>query len=220
MIVAQVSFAGQTRPVSCHNPLPDLEAGEACLVDLGGRTQVGRVLRVALDLGWEENAPLPKVLRRATPEDEKSESEQDQRRSLWLQTARQQAEDLGLIMRFLRCDPHPSGKKATFYFTAEGRVDFRQLVRDLARLLKARVEMRQIGVRDAAIHQGGVGHCGQPLCCSRWLPGFSPVSMKMAKAQGLPVNPLKISGQCGRLMCCLRYELDPETAGKAERGED
>lgn len=220
MIVAQVSLAGQARPLSCVSPLADIEAGEPCLVDLGGRTQVGRVLRVSLDLGWDDGASLPRILRRATAEDEEGEAYQDSRRFEWLQIARQQAEELGLVMRFLRCDPHPSGKKATFFFTAEGRVDFRQLVRDLARILKARIEMRQIGVRDAAIHQGGVGHCGQPLCCARWLPGFAPVSMKMAKAQGLPVNPLKISGQCGRLMCCLRYEIEPGAAGKEEGGED
>jgi cell fate regulator YaaT (PSP1 superfamily) len=98
--------------------------------------------------------------------------------------------------------------KTIFFFTAEGRVDFRQLIRDLAANLRHRIEMKQVGVRDEAKVIGGFGICGETLCCSSWLPSFTPVTIKMAKNQGLPLNPSKISGVCGRLMCCLQYEHD------------
>ena len=96
--------------------------------------------------------------------------------------------------------------KVIFYFTADGRVDFRELVKDLASVFKMRIELRQIGVRDEAKMLGGIGNCGKGLCCHTWLPDFDPVSIKMAKVQGLSLNPTKISGICGRLMCCLKYE--------------
>ena len=96
--------------------------------------------------------------------------------------------------------------KALFYFTADGRVDFRELVKELARIFRTRIELRQIGVRDESKMMGGIGVCGQPFCCSRFLSDFTPVSIKMAKEQGLSLNPTKISGSCGRLMCCLSYE--------------
>ena len=98
--------------------------------------------------------------------------------------------------------------KALFYFTADGRVDFRELVKELAAIFRTRIELRQIGVRDESKMMGGIGVCGQPFCCSRFLSDFTPVSIKMAKEQGLSLNPTKISGSCGRLMCCLSYELN------------
>jgi cell fate regulator YaaT (PSP1 superfamily) len=111
------------------------------------------------------------------------------------------------------------GKRMTFYFTAEGRVDFRELVRDLTGRFHTRVELRQIGARDDAGMQGGCGLCGRVLCCSDWIRGFDPVSIKMAKNQGLSLNPAKISGMCGRLMCCLRFEYDPRQDPR-RRGAD
>ena len=118
--------------------------------------------------------------------------------------------------------------KVIFYFTADGRVDFRELVKDLASVFHTRIELRQIGVRDEAKILGGIGHCGKGLCCATWLPDFEPVSIKMAKAQNMSLNPTKISGICGRLMCCLKYENDlymelkkgmPETGEKIETPE-
>ena len=118
--------------------------------------------------------------------------------------------------------------KVIFYFTADGRVDFRELVKDLASVFHTRIELRQIGVRDEAKMLGGIGHCGKGLCCATWLPDFEPVSIKMAKAQNMSLNPTKISGICGRLMCCLKYENDlymelkkgmPETGEKIETPE-
>ena len=107
------------------------------------------------------------------------------------------------------------GSKVIFYYTSDGRVDFRSLVKDLAAILKVRIEMRQIGVRDAARLLGGIGCCGLPLCCSSWLRRFPPVSIKTAKQQCLNLNPARLSGVCGRLMCCLMYEKDRESCGAA-----
>jgi cell fate regulator YaaT (PSP1 superfamily) len=120
----------------------------------------------------------------------------------------ERARELGLEMKVSRVDFTFGAKRATFYFTAEGRVDFRQLVRDLARRFSARVKMVQVGARDEAGLLGGIGVCGRTLCCSTWLTDFQPISIQMAKRQGLSLNPSKISGQCGRLLCCLAYEDD------------
>jgi cell fate regulator YaaT (PSP1 superfamily) len=116
--------------------------------------------------------------------------------------------ELKLPMSLSRVVHQPHMNKTIFFFTAEGRVDFRQLIRDLASSLRHRIEMKQVGVRDEAKVIGGFGICGETLCCSSWLPDFTPVTIKMAKNQGLALNPSKISGVCGRLMCCLQYEHD------------
>jgi len=116
--------------------------------------------------------------------------------------------DHGLEMKLVNVSASFDGNKIIFYFTADGRVDFRELVRDLASVFRARIELRQIGVRDEAKMIGGLGICGRPFCCSQFLDGFMPVSIKMAKTQNLSLNPTKISGTCGRLMCCLKYEQE------------
>jgi cell fate regulator YaaT (PSP1 superfamily) len=125
--------------------------------------------------------------------------------------ARERARARNLPIKMFRAELHP-GARATFYFAAEQRIDFRELVRELAGQVRARVEMRQVGVRDEAKAVGGIGSCGRELCCTTFLPRFDPVSIKMAKDQGLVLNPSKVSGQCGRLKCCLVYEQ----AGYAE----
>lgn len=114
----------------------------------------------------------------------------------------------GLAMKLIRVVFESDGSRATFFFTAEHRIDFRALVRELARELQTRIEMRQIGPRDAAGMLGGYGTCGRPLCCSSWLTKFRPISIKMAKEQNLSLNPSKLTGQCGRLKCCLAYEYE------------
>ncbi len=211
--LVRIALSGSVRPVCCRTGDDPLEIGDRCVIAIdGGRTQLGTVVRVPSEAEPPGTPPTP-VLRAATPADDESEGWLEQRRREALGIASRRAAELNLAMRFVRADPVAAGRRLTLFFVAEGRVDFRQLVRDLARELRARVELRQIGVRDAAIRQGGIGHCGRPLCCSTWLDGFAPVSMRMAKVQGLPVNPAKISGQCGRLMCCLRYEV-----GDADRG--
>jgi len=215
MLVTRVRLPDRARAVSCSTSLRDLDLDETVLIEFDRATRLGRVSRVPLELPWNRGGPPGRVVRRATREDEERASHRERRTEKALRLARQRADELGLEMKFVRADGPASGRRLTLYFVAEGRVDFRQLVRDLARQLRSRIDLRQIGVRDAAISQGGIGHCGRQLCCSSWLPGFAPVAMKMAKAQGLPLNPTKISGQCGRLMCCLRYEL-PDAGGRAK----
>lgn len=209
MLTTQVQIPGQVRPVTCTCDSDAFEVGERCIVEAEGRFHVATVTRVPLDVPWEPGkSPKAKLVRRASESDEERERFTESRRTEWLEYARRRAEELKLALKFVRCDPVPGAKKVNLSFTAEGRVDFRELVRDLSREFKARVELKQIGARDAAVLQGGMGHCGQELCCSRFLTGFAPISMKLAKQQGLPLNPTKISGQCGRLMCCLRYEVE------------
>jgi cell fate regulator YaaT (PSP1 superfamily) len=120
----------------------------------------------------------------------------------------QKAQEHNLPMKIVRAEYNYDGSRLVFFFAAEKRIDFRKLVQDLARSFRARIELRQIGVRDEAKLMGGIGRCGLALCCSTWLTEFNPVSIKMAKLQDLPLSPMDISGVCGRLLCCLAYESD------------
>ena len=153
-------------------------------------------------------APLKKVLRAATSEDLKRVEENQKKALLAFDYCEEQILKLGLDMKLIDTEVSFDSGKILFYFTSDGRVDFRELVKILAANYKTRIELRQIGVRDEAKLLGGLGLCGQPFCCSRFLDNFQPVSIKMAKEQGLSLNPVKISGSCGRLMCCLKYEQD------------
>jgi cell fate regulator YaaT (PSP1 superfamily) len=125
-----------------------------------------------------------------------------------MNTCREKIEKHGLDMKLIDMEYAPDDSKVIFYFTAENRVDFRELVKDMASTFHKRIELRQVGVRDEAKLLGGIGNCGRSYCCSAWLQDFDPVSIKMAKTQNLSLNPAKISGCCGRLMCCLKYEND------------
>ncbi|HEY7954090.1 MAG TPA: regulatory iron-sulfur-containing complex subunit RicT [Polyangia bacterium] len=152
---------------------------------------------------------LRRIVRPATAADEKSKERNGGKEREAYLFCKQRIRDRNLAMKLTRVEyPLAAGNKVLFYFASEERVDFRELVKDLAQRLKARIEMRQIGARDEAKMVGGIGACGRELCCSTWLPAFVPISIKMAKDQGLPLNPSKVSGQCGRLKCCLVYEQD------------
>ena len=153
-------------------------------------------------------APLKKVLRSATPSDLKKVEENEKKALLAFDYCEEQISKLGLDMKLIDVEISFDSGKMLFFFTSDGRVDFRELVKILAANYKTRIELRQIGVRDEAKLLGGLGICGQPFCCSRFLDDFQPVSIKMAKEQGLSLYPVKISGSCGRLMCCLKYEQD------------
>ncbi len=189
-----------------------LEVGEACVVDTDQGLQFGTV--VAPIMGnpfYKTGARLPKVIRRASRDDEEAYSrkraaEQDARAYCLAKIGERK-----MPLKLGQVDRQLDGRKMTFYFTSEGRIDFRDLVRDLSTHFNSRIEMRQIGDREDAGMKGGCGPCGKQLCCSTFLKGFEPISIKMAKAQGLSLNPSKISGMCGRLMCCLKYEYDPES---------
>ena len=150
--------------------------------------------------------PLSPVVRMATDNDRRTVEHNKKKEREAFDICEKKIADHGLEMKLVNVSASFDGNKIVFYFTADGRVDFRELVRDLAGVFRARIELRQIGVRDEAKMIGGLGICGRPFCCSQFLDGFLPVSIKMAKTQNLSLNPAKISGTCGRLMCCLKYE--------------
>ena len=151
-------------------------------------------------------SPLCAVMRMATENDRRTVEYNKKKESEAFDICEKKIEEHGLEMKLVNVSASFDGNKIIFYFTADGRVDFRELVRDLASVFRARIELRQIGVRDEAKMIGGLGICGRPFCCSQFLDSFMPVSIKMAKTQNLSLNPTKISGTCGRLMCCLKYE--------------
>ena len=153
-------------------------------------------------------APLRKVLRKASPQDERIVAENRAKEAKAQSVCIQKIQAHGLDMQLVSAECAFDGSKILFYFTADERVDFRELVKDLASVFHTRIELRQIGVRDKAKMVGGLGICGRPFCCASFLDDFQPVSIKMAKSQNLSLNPTKISGTCGRLMCCLKYEQD------------
>ena len=150
--------------------------------------------------------PLRPVVRKATDIDKRSVENAKEREREAFEYCQEKIEQFGLEMKLVNVEYGFEGSKILFFFTSDGRVDFRELVKDLASRFRARIELRQIGVRDEAKMLGGLGVCGKQFCCSQFLTEFHPVSIKMAKTQGLSLNPAKISGVCGRLMCCLKYE--------------
>ena len=152
--------------------------------------------------------PLRPVLRLATDRDRQAVERNREREKTALQICEGKVQEHGLDMKLVRCECSFDGNKLLFFFTSDGRVDFRALVKDLASTFHSRIELRQIGVRDESKLLGGLGICGRPFCCNAFLDQFQPVSIKMAKTQGLSLNPTKISGACGRLMCCLKYEQE------------
>ncbi len=183
--------------------------GQAVVVQTERGTELGQVVDVPFEV--EESAlpaPPKPVDRIATDEDLEHAAELAKKERVAMRAYRELIEEHKLDMKPVDVEYLFGGDKMVFYFVAEERVDFRELVRELASRFKVRIDMRQVGVRDEARMVGGLGHCGQQLCCVRFSGDFQPVSIRMAKEQDLPLNPLKISGLCGRLMCCLRYEYD------------
>lgn len=160
--------------------------------------------------------PLKRVIRIATDEDKETVEENNQKAKDALNICEKKVNEHDLPMKLVDAEYTFDRNKVVFYFTADGRVDFRNLVKDLAAIFRTRIELRQIGVRDEAKMLGGIGPCGRMLCCSTFLGDFEPVSIKMAKDQKLSLNPTKISGLCGRLMCCLKYENDQYEEAKRE----
>ncbi len=186
-----------------------LEKGQYVVVETSRGLECGEVAMANRDMADEELVqPLRPVVRPATEDDVKRAKENAEREEKAMETCAQRIAAHGLDMKLISAECAFDGSKILFYFTAEGRVDFRSLVKDLAGIFRTRIELRQIGVRDEAKMLGGLGICGRPLCCSQFLSDFHPVSIKMAKEQGLSLNPTKISGTCGRLMCCLKYEQE------------
>jgi cell fate regulator YaaT (PSP1 superfamily) len=189
--------------------------GEGCVLQVDSGEAFGFVVQpTGPSRRFATVKDLKRVIRRATFRDRQAHDRSLSVRRQILDNCRSKVAELNLEMNVIEVDPSLDGRKFTCYFTAEERIDFRKLVRDMAHKFRARFEMRQIGARDEAKMRGGYGICGRPLCCSTFLTDFAPISVKMAKRQGLSLNPSKISGLCGRLMCCLRYEDydDPKLA--------
>jgi cell fate regulator YaaT (PSP1 superfamily) len=186
-----------------------LSAGDLVVVETERGSALGTVVaslaRAAAAPGPER---LQKVLRKADARDLAREEVNNQKEREAHRLCLARIRDRRMSMKLVKVDYFFDASKAIFYFCAEGRVDFRELVRDLAQSLHTRIEMKQIGARDETKLIGGIGPCGRELCCSTWLREFQAVSVKMAKEQGLSLNPAKLSGMCGRLKCCLRYEYD------------
>jgi cell fate regulator YaaT (PSP1 superfamily) len=190
-----------------------LRFGDACLVEHGDDVAVGKVWLPPRLPTNARQIPSQRVVRKASTEDLAAEQRREDLEREAHISATAAIHNRALPMKLGKVEFTFDGRKATFFFTAEGRIDFRELVRDLAHRFHIRVEMRQVGVRDEAGLLGGAGVCGRELCCSTWLKDLKPVSMKAAKQQGLMLNPAKLSGLCGRLRCCLNYELPGNRSG-------
>ena len=200
-----------------------VEKGNKVIVETARGLEFGTVVSAIKEIEASSIvAPLKKIIRIAEKKDVLQHEENERRKQKAIQQCQEKVNKHGLVMKLIDVEYTFDNSKIIFYFTADGRVDFRELVKDLASVFKMRIELRQIGVRDEAKMVGGIGNCGKGLCCHTWLPDFEPVSIKMAKVQNLSLNPAKISGICGRLMCCLKYENEVYMdlrKGMPEQGE-
>lgn len=202
--VAVVVFGPIGRPLPCDAGDLRLRPGDKVIVD---DRRGGALARVTVESFRRQSpGPLARVLRMATTADLQAHEERNTQAARALAYARERARALKLDIKVFQVDLSPRRDRATVYFASEQRIDFRDLLKDLGAHLRARVELRQVGVRDEAKLVGGIGSCGRELCCSTFLPKFEPISIRMAKNQNLALTPSKISGQCGRLKCCLVYE--------------
>ena len=187
----------------------EIEKGKYVIAETMKGVEFGKVVMSNRQLPDEEiPQPLRGIIRVATEKDIKADAENRAKEKKAFDICCQKIKLHALEMKLVNVEYTFDGNKIMFYFTADGRVDFRELVKDLAYVFRTRIELRQIGVRDEAKMIGGLGICGRPFCCNTFLRDFQPVSIKMAKEQGMILNPTKISGTCGRLMCCLKYEQD------------
>ena len=185
----------------------DIKVGDNVIVETARGVEYGNVVIANKEISEEEVvAPLKEVIRVATVEDDEKERANKEKEKEAFKICLEKIKKHGLEMKLIDCEYTFDNNKVLFYFTADGRIDFRELVKDLASVFRTRIELRQIGVRDETKILGGIGSCGRPLCCHTHLSEFIPVSIKMAKEQNLSLNPTKISGVCGRLMCCLKHE--------------
>lgn len=193
----------------------ELHLDDGVIVETARGMEYGYVAREAGEVERDADAgELKPIVRRATEKDLLQLERNKERESYAFDVCLKKIEKFKCPMKLLRVEYTFDRSKIVFFFTAEGRVDFRDLVKDLASVFHTRIELRQVGVRDEAKQVSGIGPCGRPLCCATFLGDFAPVSIKMAKNQGLSLNPTKISGACGRLMCCLRYENETYTSGE------
>lgn len=193
----------------------EVEVGDYVVVETSRGQELGKVVISPKQVLFSDiTEPLKPVVRKAQAEDVEHAQQQQERSREALAKCQELIEKLNLPMKSISAQYNLDGNHLTVFFSAEKRVDFRELVRELSHSLKTRVELRQVGVRDETKLVGGLGKCGFPLCCTTFLCDFAPVSIKMAKEQGIALNPMKTSGICGRLLCCLGYEYDQYRAMK------
>lgn len=215
--IIEVRFKGARKQFYRNTNNSYLEAGELVVVetassgyDIGHVTMTGELVRMQLKKQGvkEDSEEIKKVLRKANEKDVERWKKSKELENDLLHKSRKLAIELKLVMKISDVDVQGDGTKSTFYYTAEGRVDFRELIKKYAEQFKLRIEMRQVGMRQEASRLGGIGSCGRELCCSTWLTDFKTVSTSAARYQNLALNTLKLAGQCGKLKCCLNYELD------------
>jgi cell fate regulator YaaT (PSP1 superfamily) len=211
--------AGKIYHFDCEDT-KDLLKDDAVIVETIRGIEYGRAAVGPREVSEDQLVlPLKKVLRKASAQDIQAHQSNKEKEKEALEICKQKVKEHQLPMRLIDVEYTFDMSKIIFYFTAEGRVDFRELVKDLAAIFKTRIELRQIGVRDEAKMLGGIGACGRVLCCNNFLGEFEPVSIRMAKEQNLSLNPTKISGICGRLMCCLKYESELYEPSGNEEGK-
>ena len=209
MIVVGVRFKPAGKVYYFDPDDMDIVNGENVIVETVRGVEFGTVVLPNREINEDEIvSPLKKVMRIATTEDKEKNEKNKEREKEAFSICIDKIKKHGLEMKLIDTELTFDNSKLIFYFTADGRIDFRELVKDLAAIFRTRIELRQIGVRDEAKMMNGIGICGRTLCCATFLGDFHPVSIKMAKDQGLSLNPSKISGICGRLMCCLKYEQE------------
>jgi len=207
MEIVEIKFKSLRKEVFKNTRELYLRVGNFCIVEADRGEDMGQIAALFGATGEELEDIDKEVLRHATAEDEESLQKARQKEEEAIAICQEKADEHDLPMKLVDVEYQFDGNKITFYFTSETRIDFRELVRDLAAIFKTRIDLRQIGVRDEARRFDGVGMCGRRICCATFIKEFEPVTLKMAKEQNLPLTPAKISGVCGRLMCCLAYEL-------------
>jgi cell fate regulator YaaT (PSP1 superfamily) len=207
--IVSVKFLNVARPYQFDSGDMQFLPGDYCIVETERGDELGEVVQATRPSPQHCGLKgIKRVLRRAAETDREVFLRKRSKETEAFAMCQVKIKEKHLSMKLVKVSHSSDERKATVFFTAEERVDFRELVRDLAQNLHTRVEMRQIGLRDEAKVHGGCGPCGRQLCCSTWLREFQPISIKMARAQGLSLNPSKLTGMCGRLKCCLRYEFD------------
>jgi cell fate regulator YaaT (PSP1 superfamily) len=206
--IIEVQFKAQRKEFYKNARALYLRTGNHCIVQADRGEDMGLIISITRAESGEIDADLKEVIRHATDNDVLRLTESRAKEAEALKICQQKVAEHELPMKLVDVECQFDGNKITFYFTSEGRIDFRELVKDLAGVFRTRIDLRQIGVRDEARRFDGMGMCGRRLCCATWLKDFEPVTLKMAKDQNLPLTPSKISGACGRLMCCLDYELE------------
>jgi cell fate regulator YaaT (PSP1 superfamily) len=207
LVVVRLRDSGQAHYYQPGNL--EVKEGDYVIVEHDRGLDYGQIVPFCQGTGQQDaKEPLKKIVRLAKDSDLKQIEDNRAKSREAFNTCSKKIPEHKLDMKLVRAEYSFDRTKIVFYFTAEGRIDFRNLVKDLAKIFKARIELRQIGVRDEARLFGGCGPCGRELCCAKFLKDFEPVTIKMAKEEGLPLNPPKISGLCGRLMCCLSFEYE------------